>query len=400
MESGHTLAPTKDYRFRQPKGRNIEVFYNSERKWRSTGTKNPAEALRFAERGLLGLRPKAGPMTLKAYTREFFLPGRCPYLRRTQDRGDTLNQQSIARHRSNLVNYIWPALGTRVLSSITRRDIEDSIIGLRIYRTKQPASRETKNKVINTWRRVLDQAEYDEIVPINVSRLVKQYSNTDSRQTQIFTREEYGRFFPEDRAEMLHIWGGPFWSTFFLVLATTGARQGQVAALRWDNWFSDIGGLWSMEAVEERTGELKGIKTAKKGLDAVPLVLTSRANFELKAWREITDYPADEDLIFHWNSRASARITLGAATVNKHLKAAARRAGVDRVGPGMRTPKSWRHSFSTDMLSMLDEGTVQEAFGHVQGSRVTGERYDHRSAEQRIQTIKKRVQFAVERRMA
>ena len=219
------------------------------------------------------------------------------------------------------------------------------------------------------------------------------YHTDDAKETEIVEQEEYQKFFPKNREEMLRIWDGPFWSTYFLLLAVTGARPGQVSALRWSCWYQDLQGLWSYEAADHRTGELKQIKTAKRGVDTHPMLLTTQANTELALWREVTDFPGDDDLIFHWHG--PKRNTLQANTILKHLRVSTERAGIEI---GERTTYSWRHSYTTDMLELLDEEDVQGLVGHVKGSKTTKKNYDHRKAEQQIRSLRNRAQFAVERR--
>ena len=386
------MKAAKHYRFRCPEGRNIEVLYRHEGRWRSTGTRDPGDARAWAERNLLF--PGADPQsyTLKVYSWRFFVPGECPWLDR---RGDVFDASTIERYRRNLRIYIWPRFGDVPLTAITRRDIDLYLRHLPLEKTGKEASSETKAKVLATIRAVMDQAHWDGLVVRDEAALAKTYGRDDSRPTEIIERDEYLRFFPLDRERMIEIWDGPFWSTFFLLLAVTGGRPGQIAALKWACWFPELQGLWSHQNVDTRTGRLKPIKTARRGLDAHPMLLTGRANRELELWRETTQYPDDDDLIFHW--RGKVRETLQANTILKHLRSSARRAGVDIRN---RTTYSWRHSYTPDMLELLDEEDVQPLIGHTPGSKTTRRNYDHRKAEQQIRSLRNRAQFAVERRFA
>lgn len=384
--------PTEFYRFRQQKGRNIEVMFRHDGRWISTGTREPIEAAAFAERNIHSPETGARSFTFKAYTFHFFIRGRCPWLdRMNRDYDDS----TIERYRRHLTLYLWPKFGTTPLTAITRRDIDLYLRHLRLEKSGALASSETKNKILSTMRAVMDQAHWDGLVSGDEAALAKMYNVDDATETKPFEREEYLKFFPADPAEIERIWGGPFWYTFFLLLAVTGARPGQVAALKWSCWFPDLNGLWSYEGVDARTGELKPIKTAKRGVSEHAMLLTDRANKALADWREITRHKDDDDLIFHW--RGPKRDTLQANTILKHLRAAAGRAEVEI---GDRTTYSWRHSYTTDMLELLDEEDVQDLIGHVKGSKTTKRNYDHRKAEQQIRSLRNRAQFAVERRFA
>ena len=359
---------------------------------------DPQEAVAFAERNLTLVRPPGKDVDLKTYTKDFFIPGRCPFLARMQVTGHTYSPSTIQAHRYNLVAYILPKFGRDMVCTILRRDVDLHLQSLRLANgTKQTASMEKKNKVLTTWRHILDQAEWDGVVQRNEAALAQTYVVTDSVPVEPFLPAEYKLFFPPEREKMLEIWGGPFWSTFFIVFAATGARPSQVAAFRWENWFPDLEGLWSCESIDATTGEIKGLKTEKKGVQAIPLLLTKRANDELKLWREITDHPGNDDFIFHWDG-PSKRDTLQSATIQKRLNSAAKKAGVPNVGKGMRTPYSWRHSFATDLLNTLDKHTVQDLLGQRRGSRVTDKHYDHRTAEAKIRAIRDKAQPAIERR--
>ena len=66
--------------------------------------------------------------------------------------------------------------------------------------------------------------------------------------------------------------------------------------------------------------------------------------------------------------------TLKAEVSNKHFKASCDRAGIDRGG---RTQYSLRHTFDTELLKVLDRGTVQNLMGHTSYRK----EYDHRTGE-------------------
>ncbi len=107
----------KAYRFRAPKGRNIEVmFAHTPGKWVSTGTKDMVEAVRLAERQVNSDLREKQPITLRDFAKGFFTAADPQGWRARQEaRNRNYAPSFYAGNQSRLDRYILPSFGDRLV---------------------------------------------------------------------------------------------------------------------------------------------------------------------------------------------------------------------------------------------------------------------------------------------
>ena len=129
----------KPYRFRTRKLKSGEIIYVLFRampgKWISTGTCDPDEAETWAANYEVTVHEEiSSETTLKEFTKNFYIPGRCPWLRRMQAKGQTFSALHIKRMWSCLDNYILPGFGNLILPAIRQGAIDDYLLDLKSTR--------------------------------------------------------------------------------------------------------------------------------------------------------------------------------------------------------------------------------------------------------------------------
>lgn len=332
--------------------------------WRSSGLSDRDAAIAWATKNLPSKTPER--ITLREFSENFFIPGKCSWLEVQEDRGKHMVASTIQRYRRHLEKHIWPALGNYLLDDIT-------LIQVRNWISKLNRSKDTKNKILGTLRVVFDEAElygYLERSPIDKlkSYTVRKGENRRDR----FTTEEIHKLFPAEHDTALKIHQTQKWLTFHLIAADCGIRSGEIAALTWGVWKRSLHGLLILKTFS--TDEMTMRDTTKSDEKGIAL-LSERTEQELLLWESMADRTEPEDLIFCDTDGGPIR----AEVSNKHFKASCKRAGIELNG---RTQYSLRHSFATDALSLIPHGTVRMLMHHRDDKSM--KHYDHREIEQRL----------------
>lgn len=300
------------------------------------------------------LKPRA---TLKDLTVKMFTD-ECSWRQRVVAKGREFAPGYFSQHRSRLETYILPALGKYPPSEIRPSAVDGWLLALKL-------SKETKNKIISTLRLVFDELVYLEVITPaeNVARKVSYFTERDKKREPI-TVEDFHKLFPEDLDEMVRIWGSLRWAAFFYIMATTGMRPGEVAAMDLRFWVRGVGYAVA-QSVENSTGRIKGLKTEKKGVHVKPAYFTKRAEDLLTLL--IYKGAPSEGLLFPNTDGGPMK----SETSNKHFKASCARAGVNLAG---QPQYILRHFYSTQMATVLDEDQVAKYLGQT----TYRDEYDHR----------------------
>jgi integrase len=182
--------------------------------------------------------------------------------------------------------------------------------------------------------------------------------------------DEFRRLFPDDVDELVRIWGTLRWATFFYAMATTGMRPGEVAAMDLAYWIKGVG-YPVAQAIDPDTREIKGLKTAAKGVTVKPAFLNDRAE-QLITMMVYQGAPTAGLLFPGKDGRG-----MPPETANKAFKAGCARAGIELAG---RTQYSLRHFYSTVIATHLTE---EEAARYL-GQRTYRPDYDHREVVEKL----------------
>jgi integrase len=355
----------KPYRFwKRPSGVYYVMYAIRPGKWISTGQKKLKDAEYWAEQHRTD--KKETSQIFQDFADGFFIPGRHKWIKIKNAKNKTFGSDFLQVNQGRLDNYILPHFGPYILPAIKPRAIDDWLIDLEgIIR---PLSGATKNKILITFRHVLQEAKNQELIESNPAAEVEMITENKKKRT-VFTSDEIKALFPESDDEIQTIWLTKSWELYFGIETCCGLRPGEVSALTWEDFYPDLHGLVINKSVDSRTGLIKGIKTEKTGMDVKAAIITDYLVQELKIIQNFIE-PKDTDLIFP----SINGNTIKAEVSNKHFKASCDRAGINRNG---RTQYSLRHTFDTELLKKLSRETVQDLMGHTNYRKD----YDHRTGE-------------------
>lgn len=364
------------YRFRHQPGRAIQVmFAHIPGKWISTGTEDMTKAVLWAENRLneeMGLGVDK-TMTLARFAKGFFTEEDPQgYRHRNMRRGAEFRPSYYEKKQAQLDNYIIPAHGSYLLTAISDVMIEDFFLDLKSFRDeKRDLSDDTKNKVLETYSDVMDEARRKGYIKENPCDKVKTIVARNVER-QAFSEDELARFFPEDRDALIRIWWSLQWAVFFLIQRDTGFRPGEVGALTKLNYYPEFKGLYQDSNVDWKTRQVKrSIKTTRKGQ---PFKIGFLQNQTVELLEELI-MKTDGDYLFKLNGKF-----INSDCANKHLENCAKRAGVELNG---RTQYSFRHSYQTNYIGRIPERALQLLMGHTR----TRSEYTHLTPEQTLQRV-------------
>ena len=150
--------PYHDY-FRLKLNRGIYqvVFRDRPDRQVSTGTGDKTEAISWAYEHMDA--PPSRSIRLAEFARDLFVPGRCPYARRMEKRKQTFSEDYYPDLRGWKDRYIIPRWGGHTVSSIRKRPVEEWLFDVESLRADgRTLSNESKNKIINCFRKIMDEA--------------------------------------------------------------------------------------------------------------------------------------------------------------------------------------------------------------------------------------------------
>jgi len=324
--------------------------------------------------GRLDKKPTT-PVRFGEFTKDFFLPEKCGWSQMMLGTGHTYSSSFFVTHRGRLVKRFIPALRDEIMTSITPEMIADIIINAR-KTDGDPVGISEKKHMRSCIMKIFNYAVYKKIVRINPVKATPSFveSFLDRHKFEI---DEVRKLFPQDRQQLMYIWQSQMWITYNYERYVCGHRPGETSALSWEDWNRELRGFVVKRSFDSRAGELKGLKTEKKGVRKKPAIITTRLERELTLLeaqpgkRVYAEYRGERvPLIFHINE-GPVRVE----TAAKHFKAACKRAGVPLHG---RTQYRLRHTFESALLEVLYEHEVQVLMGHA--NKITAI-YDDRSDE-------------------
>lgn len=375
----------KRYRFIRRTGRNIEVvFAHIPAKYYSTGTKDIAEAFRFAEAFLEneGINKKTIPL-LKDFAKDFF----------TRDDKNSIKERDKAFGRSKrpqwyvtsqeyLDNYIIPRFGSYPVDSIQPVAIENWIV---TFKGKKAAelSGGTRVKVLNCFRDLMDDVVRMGYRTDNPARAITSPSDRPVKERRALSIYEQQILFPESSSERVDVFGSPMWATYFSIMYDTGFRPNEVAGLRVCDVYQTPQGMAVYTTHTMNTEEHKPkdrVKTSGKGMESrVGLIsaVTEELVIRLIEEDKISD---DEEFLFLVDRKIKDSYVF-ADTSNKHFKTVCSRNNISGV-----TQYSIRHTYATYRRGDVDEMTLAFAMGHSNGVR---DNYDHRTASIMIRQLER-----------
>ena len=239
-------------------------------------------------------------------------------------------------------NYIVPLWGEVNPRRLTVRMIDSAMAGITSELTRRHLAVATRNRILS----VLDEL-YVHLIEEGTLRINPVLNVTRCRSRPEHPRgavsiADIKRLFPTDHAGMRKLYISQKYICAFLILRDTGLRPGELIALKWADWHSDLRFFPIMKAIESgtRTHE-KGTKTGA----TKPAMVTPQAAEEMERLRKKVR-PNPEQFIFA-NCKG---IPYDTHRLNWAFHRAVRNSGLER--PDL-TPYWLRHTFNTRALDGL-----------------------------------------------
>jgi integrase len=176
------------------------------------------------------------------------------------------------------------------------------------------------------------------------------------------------KLFPNNCVELKKIWRTQKYICAFLILRDTGLRPGELVALKWRDWNSEIKFFPILRAIE--SGSRDREKRTKTGATK-PAIITDQTAAEIEALRKKIK-PKPEDYIF----ANKYGIPYGTHRLSWNFHKAVERAGINR--PEL-TPYWLRHTFNTRSLESMPDDLVRHLMGH--NTESMSRHYRHADAE-------------------
>jgi hypothetical protein len=223
------MAEDKPYTIFMPSGRTKYYYrFRHQSTAHSTRTSDREKAEAYVKNLAYGVPQEEPEPTLAEFTKTMFVWGKCSWVKRTHAKGKRLEEANVANRRGFLLNHIVPKSGTRYMSTLRPKEIEDWLLDLNY-------SNSTRNQILFTMRRVLEEANRAGFVEINVAQSIDQ-SAGKGRERDAFTPEDLVRLFPKSQVEFERIWGCLEVGVMPYLSLATGARHGELRALKRKNF--------------------------------------------------------------------------------------------------------------------------------------------------------------------
>ncbi|MFW6313824.1 MAG: tyrosine-type recombinase/integrase, partial [Spirochaetota bacterium] len=341
----------------------------------STGKRTKSEAVAFVE----ALSGATGD-TFAEFSRGFFEPNTCPYLRYKKERGG-VREHTRLEHLKNLRDYLLPLFGTYRLADLNALVIEAGIHSLRrVSRAKKPTkkpgselSRSTKDGIWRTMKIVMEEAvRHEKIRAVPLVRLLR--GKTGSRKRNTLTRAEVRKLFPDSLTELGHVWTaaslhangaeqtgregrdrhGLLFGILFRTMLHAGLRPGEARALSKRSIIAEKN-LILVEQAYTVDGELGDPKKSDDGERRVRLVQVPKSTMDMLTWWAET---VEGELLFTMDDREVSKDYL----VDR-FRIGLANAGIDPGGRQL-VPYSLRYTYRSRLEGHIDNETIREWMGH------------------------------------
>jgi len=359
------------FRLYKRNGRPIQVKFEGSKSVLSSGYYDEINATLWAEAKYKEFRNN--DIKLRDFSEGFYTRTDEMSFRAFNERNGKYNTDHYyAAMNGRLQNYILPAFGDVYLSMIDNLAIEKWFVTLKRASSGKPLSPDSKNKVLECFSNIMQNALKQGLVFTNPCDLVdKVVERHDSREP--FTEEEMELLFPKADDELLIFWGGLMWATYFLISKCTGFRPGEISGLTVDNYYPDLGGLVVNKTFNTYKQQImKRIKTSEKGKKGKIGFLSPQAIKFLE--KLIENLPPGEEYLFKIGDRH-----IISETANKHFVTCAKSV-IDLRG---RTQYCLRHTFQTMLAGEIEEKEILELMGHTKYR----DDYDHRKGGRRLKQL-------------
>jgi integrase len=276
--------------------------------------------------------------------------------------------KSMKTRNAVMRNWILPLWGEYSPKRLTVKIINKAMMGSTSELTKRPLAGATRNRILSVLSELYVHLIEEGQLRINPVRDVVRCNSYPEQPRSALPTVEIKTLFPEDRVELKRIWRTQKYICAFLILRDTGLRPGELVALKWQDWNSEIKFFPILCALE--SGSKDKIKGTKTGATK-PAIVTDQAAKEIETLRKKVK-PKPEDYIF--SNKHGVPYSTHRLSWNFHK--AVERAGINR--PEL-TPYWLRHTFNTRCLESMPDDLVKHLMGHNTDDMMR--RYRHADAE-------------------
>ena len=279
-----------------------------------------------------------------------------------------LRESTIQGYRSVVKHHIIPALGKKMLRSITQRDVQKfyNALGRKTYTAFDGSERHLAEATVRGIHMLLH-----EIMEAAVSgKLIAQnptegtvIPKLERAPMKVLNEEQLDKFMEAIREE-------PLWYDFFYTEITTGLRRGEICGLKWSDFDAEAGTLRVSRSIHSAPGGaiVVGETKTEKGIRTI--LLPASTLHVLKERRKT----AVSEWIFP--SVLEPEKPVAPNSAYQRLKLILKEAGL----PDIRF-HDLRHTFATHaMRSGVDAKTLSGILGHTNAS-FTLDTYTHVTTE-------------------
>jgi integrase len=305
-------------------------------------------------------------MKIKSYTNIFALDGYWRYKR--AEKKKLFTDKSMQTRAAVMKNWIVPLWGEYHPDRLTVWIIDKAMMGVTSGITKRPLAGSTRNRILSVLSELYVHLIEEGLVTHNPVRDVVRCNSQPEHPRNALPLGEIQSLFPHDREALRRIWRTQKYVCAFLILRDTGLRPGELAALKWRDWDSEIKFFPILRAIESGSRDReKGTKTGA----TKSAIITDQTAAEIEALRKRVK-PKPEDFIF--SNKYGTPYSTHRLSWNFHE--AVKRAGIER--PEL-TPYWLRHTFNTRSLETMPDDLVRRLMGHGTGAMTR--HYRHADAE-------------------
>jgi integrase len=289
---------------------------------------------------------RAGRMTFKAYSMNWWVWEKCAYIKYRRTRQE-ITKNYADRSLSILNQHILPFFESIRMEDIRSIEIENWLITL----TDKGLSNESVNLYFQRFRVMIREAVRRDILKEDITVKV-QLLKSDSKTRGIVPLNVFKILFEEE--SLLRLWKKEKVYLINLLAACTGMRAGELRGLQ----VRDIEkGYISITKQYQKNYGLVKTKTKENREIPVPQTLLNK----------LIDLTDGQDKSFIFESERAPGVPISIVTLNRTLRQALIRAGMDEsdIIKINITFHSWRHFFNTVMRSNgLSDSKLQKMTGH------------------------------------
>ena len=290
-------------------------------------------------------------MRIKDYAELFALDGYWRYKRAEKKKFFT--DKSMVTRTAVMKNWIVPLWGEYNPKRLTVQIIDKAMMGMTSQLTRRPLAGATRNRILSVLSELYVHLIEEGKIKFNPVRDVVRCNSSPEHPRSALPTGEIKTLFPNDHVELKRIWRTQKYICAFLILRDTGLRPGELVALKWSDWDSQIKFFPILRAIESGSkGKERGTKTGA----TKPAIISDQTAVEIERLRKKVK-PKPEDYVFsnkHGRPYSTHRLS-------HNFKEAVARAGINR--PEL-TPYWLRHTFNTRSLETLSDDLVRRLMGH------------------------------------